>query len=189
MANLPQPDNHLPGIIDRIVSAHGIEAMEPGEATWAAPLALSVAQDGTVSLNGALVDRETPPEEGVNVKIVKDFSGIFVDATALGRKEIAQLVKTRRKPDVVGRNLSSLVDVTGVFYSPIHEMNGLDPDEVQAFNAEQAEERRLFKEYMEACYRKPFKFAAEEAVGANVSGRTTRALGKTGLQRRFRKQR
>lgn len=159
--------NQLPELIQDMVKETGLDAMAPGETTWSVPWMLCVSEEGQVFLNPSGVDRDKTPGGTVTLKLIKDFDGVYVDATALDHKAVLDRLKPGGGGSTVG-DKGERVAVGGVLYPLIERTNGLEPKAVSKFNTEQQRLRKKFADYYKQTYGMNYVFAEYEAHASST---------------------
>jgi len=174
------PDhNQVPPFIRDIAKDRGVEGLTPGEAAWLVPWSVKVEEDGTVQVD-TVMERSDVPGGTVKLKVISDFDGLFIDASALSREEIQRHFNPRRiSGGYVGESEASYRPVNGVIYPPIIDGTGLNPVEVRQFNDGQLAIRKKFAEYFMSTYGREYIFADDE-VDSIISAKRT--LGETAIQ-------
>lgn len=109
--------NQLPPLVHDIVRETGLEAMAPGETTWSVPWMLEATEDGEVVLKGSMIERGKTPGGTVTLKLVSDFDGVYVDATALSQEDLQSYLKPGSKGATMGDD-GDRTRVGGVLYPP-----------------------------------------------------------------------
>jgi len=187
--------NKLPDLITDIVKEHSMEALTPGEETWCVPWAIQVDEDGTVSINTDMGDRDQKPGGTVELKVIRDFDGIVVDATGLSRESIERFLKPRRTgpgSGIVGDDASKYSPVIGILYPKLTDNTGLNPKDVEQFNADQRKTHKRFSDYYKRTYNRDYVFASDEmndrnwrpsAAAATLGTVATRRSGRWGHRR------
>lgn len=162
-----RPGNSLPPLIHNLIKEAGFESMEPGEETWTVPWSVTVNGEGRVFLRKPAISRDSKAGGTASLKIVADFEGVYLDATALSREDLAELrfKEGDLSEGIVGGSEDDFVSVLGVLYPLIEKHPGMEPGEVETYNREQEELRRQFAERFESIYHRPYTFAEDEYPG------------------------
>lgn len=162
--------NHVPTAISELVDQTGLEAMSPGETTWTVPWTLDVDEFGEISINAGSDVRNHEPGGTANLKIISDFDGIYIDATALSRQDVDRYFSHQPGKVIIGGNSDDKKPVRGVLYPYLTETDGIDPETVKTFNKEQRELRRQFGDYFKETYSHEYGFASDEYTGYRQIG-------------------
>lgn len=157
--------NKVPSVISEVVNETGIDAMSPGETTWTVPWSLEVDEFGEISLNAGDNVRNGRPGGTANMKVICDFDGIYVDATALSHEDVEQYFAHQPDRVVVGRNSATKKPVSGVLYPNLTETRGMNPRAVKDFNMQQRATREQFSDYFRETYGRDYSFAEDEYTG------------------------
>jgi hypothetical protein len=145
--------------------------MVPGEITWTESYNLASDEERAIFINSdpRRFRRNEGPGEyrfGANVKVVKDFKGVYLDLTALASDDLALALGRSRhlEEEIDDEDEGRYTAVVGVLFPELGEEVGLDPDRLRAFNQEQAEKRQQFADYYQAMYGETYNFAVNEKL-------------------------
>jgi len=166
MDNKVFPDkNNLPNVLVEMIKDKAISALSPGESTWVVPWALS-ARDGVVSISQSMGDRDQKPGGTLKLKVVKDFDGLFIDASALTLQEVEECFDPNKadKSPLSGGEQYDNIFVIGVIYPIISDTSGIDPSEAAAFNLGQKESRSSLSVYFKQTYDMDYIFADNQVL-------------------------
>lgn len=163
--------NQVPALINEVVHETGLETMEPGETTWTVPWTLEVDEFGSISINAGDNVRGQSPGGTAKMKVISDFDGIFIDATALSREDVERYFSHQPGRTIIGGGNSEAKKlVSGVIYPYLKETDGLDPRAVKEFNDQQRAVRQQFGEYFKETYKLDYSFAEDEYTGYRQIG-------------------
>ena len=168
MKRIFQSGNSLPPVIHDLVNERGFDSLEPGEETWVTPWSVDVNSNSEIQLRKSVVEREHKPGGTVSLKLVADFDGIYLDATALLVEDIVRNFKPVEEnfsEGIVGGSEDDFVPVLGVLYPRLEDLSGMEPGTADAFNREQQEARTQFADYFRDTYHRRYIFAEEEYPG------------------------
>jgi len=156
--NIFPEHNQLPNTIAEMTQETGLNALSPGETAWTVPWALKVNENGAISINTGMSAHDKRGGT-VKMKVISDFDGLVIDASAFNRDDVEDTFKANDKAVVIGADTSDQKEVIGVIYPFIKDSRGIDPRTVKAFNDEQRAARERFRDYYKETFGKDYIFA------------------------------
>lgn len=159
----------IPPFIEEITEGANIRTMLPGEVTWTASHTLYLDEEEAILIDSGnnWVRRNETPTRGSNIKIIKDFDGMYLDLTGLSLEDIEVSLNSARHrhwSDEDDSEEERYVPVRGILFPDITETEGLEPAKAQVFNQEQARIRQKFADYYEKTYGSAYLFARDELL-------------------------
>jgi hypothetical protein len=171
--------NQVPSFIRDIAKDRGVEGLTPGETAWLVPWAVKVGEVGIVQVD-IVMERSDAPGGTLKLKVISDFDGLFIDASALSREDIQRYFSPRNiNGGIIGESEASYKPVGGVIYPLIKDGKGLNPIDVRKFNDEQEATRKKFADHFKSMYGREYVFADDEISSRTMPQRT---LGETAIQ-------
>ena len=172
MTNLTSPFKNKEATVDpfvgEVVTLGSIEQMSPGEITYAPAAAIHIDSSAMVMVDKLFAGRDTAPSPTANLKLIKHWDGgLYVDATALSRREMEIRFVPRDSTSYrgsAGTEPAHFIVAAGVLYPYIREAEtkGFNPLDVRGFNEKQTAIRQQFAAYYEQAHSKPYVFAEQE---------------------------
>ena len=156
--------HNLPPALDELVNnGSDLSKMMPGEYTWAA-FVLIANFDEDIYVRERYIYRGMTPNAQVKLKILKDFNGIVLDATALTLPEIKSQFIVLDTADMAVRNyrLEEFTRAHHVLFPFLDRSSMLVPSAIEAYNNEQEQAHIEFGQYHFETYNQCYLNAVHE---------------------------